>query len=373
MAFYTHPLDSFRSACLYQNKELKLSKKWIYFISLILAININALSTLELEKRCNNNKDAKACLDVGVIYFKSKQLEKGYMFYNKSCEYGNAEGCLNVGTIYYQLGYKKESNTFFKKSCEGKNSGGCFNLAMTYLENKEYEKAVEPLKVACEGGFGDGCYRLGLMYEFGTGTKKSLKDSIYYLEKANKLGENKGYKYLITVKMLSYIQEMEEFEKQNRFDKIEDNFEKIENLFDKKNIQDELYLKYLITRGQTYAKYGYLDKAEYYLLLACGLPKELALQISKTKVIDKKQREIYKEKIVKLMKQNNTFALHIAYSLVENSYKRDDFPISPKLIINTKKRDKNNLFDMDNIKSNNLDKSIQGNLQDIRARKLNEN
>jgi len=353
-------------------KELKIPKIWIYFICLILAININASSTIELENRCNNKKDAKACLDVGRIYFKSKQLKKGYMFYTKSCEYGSSEGCLYVGTICYQLGEKRKANTFFKKSCKDKNAGGCFNLAMTYLENKEYKKAVRPLKIACEGGFGDGCYRLGLMYEFGTGTKKSLKDSIYYLEKASKLGEQKGYKDLITVKMLFYIQEMEEFEKQNRFDKIEDNFDKIENLFVKKDTQDELYLKYLITRGRAYAKYGYLDKAEYYLLLACGLPKELALQISKSKIIDKKQREIYKEKIVKLMQKNNTYALHIAYSLVENSYKRDDFSMSPKLIINTKKRDKNNLFDMDNIKSNSLDKYIQGNLQDIRAKKLNE-
>ena len=108
-------------------------KKVLIFISAILLnannfdeakqayIHMDYSKAYKLFMQECNNKNAKACNYIGVLYEKGlgvkANTKTALEFYKKGCE-SYSEACVNLGSLQLQLENKKEANKAFNKACE---------------------------------------------------------------------------------------------------------------------------------------------------------------------------------------------------------------------------------------------------------------
>ena len=127
----------------------------------------NRQTFTQLEEKCLNQKDEKACVGVGWILETTKNKKEIEKFHPQA-----------------------------EDACKKGNGGACFVLGGLYENSKDYHKAVELFKKACDLGSGWGCISLGGLYIEGAGVPANPTKAKELLKKACKLGVEKGCEFL---------------------------------------------------------------------------------------------------------------------------------------------------------------------------------
>ena len=68
--------------------------------------------------------------------------------------------------------------------CEAGNAKACHNVGVEYYESKDFEKALEFFTKGCDGRAAKSCFAISEMYHNGEGVSKSTTRAIIYIEKA---------------------------------------------------------------------------------------------------------------------------------------------------------------------------------------------
>ena len=131
--------------------------------------NVEALKLFE--QACLEQKVAQGCYYSAQAYAKgtvvSKDMDKAFDFYTKSCDIGYTAGCMVVGSSYY-----------YGRSVK-----------------KDYNKAEALFQTACTLGDANGCFLLGSMYDLGQGIKRDVKQAKEFYTKACDYGSKMACKY----------------------------------------------------------------------------------------------------------------------------------------------------------------------------------
>jgi TPR repeat protein len=107
-------------------------------------------------------------------------------WYKKACDGIVAKACFNLGVIYYK-GQSVKRDYFVaadlsKKACDGGFAKGCGMLGIMYSEGQgvkqDYFAAADFFKKACDGGEAASCVGLGIMYANGKGVKQNIKKTL---------------------------------------------------------------------------------------------------------------------------------------------------------------------------------------------------
>ena len=131
--------------------------------------NVEALKLFE--QSCVEIKTAQGCFFSGQAYAKgtivTKDIDKAFDFFIKSCDLGYTSGCMIVGSSYY---YARDVK-------------------------RDYNKAQKIFKTACKQGDSNGCFLLGSMYDLGQGIKRDVKKAKQLYIKACDYGSKMACKY----------------------------------------------------------------------------------------------------------------------------------------------------------------------------------
>ncbi|MFK5938286.1 MAG: tetratricopeptide repeat protein [Sulfurimonas sp.] len=123
------------------------------------------------EKSCSDTNTAKGCFFSGQAYshgtIVTKDTQKGFDFFIKSCDLGYTEGCMVVASAYFY----------------GQNV------------DKDYVKAEESFIKACNQGEPNGCFLLASMYDLGKGVKRNKSEAKKRYSEACEYGSKMGCKY----------------------------------------------------------------------------------------------------------------------------------------------------------------------------------
>ena len=123
-------------------------KRTVIILSLLISINIYAVAI----------SDAYAEVDKG-------NHQKAREMFNKACKNKNAKGCINLGLMYKNgASVKKDylkTISLWEKACEMNDADGCIRAAFMHSESKKIKtekvKAQELFKKACNLGDSLGC------------------------------------------------------------------------------------------------------------------------------------------------------------------------------------------------------------------------
>ena len=151
---------------------------------------------------------AKAQYQLGLSYYKGKDMEKDYNkavdLFVEAAEQGNADAQSKLA-ICYMNGHGVTSDNskaiyWAKKAVEQGHSNGQAVLGAGYCAGagvtQDYEKAVYWFTKSAEQGDADGQAGLGLCYREGFGVLQEYEKAIYWLEKSAKQGNDDGQLFL---------------------------------------------------------------------------------------------------------------------------------------------------------------------------------
>ncbi len=121
--------------------------KFLFILCACFACTCFAADISDLEKSCNDDEDAQACLELGNLYFEGTTVAQSYPdaqeYYRKSCWFRCGEACFNLGNMYkYNQGMDQDEDhwqmakRYFNKACQLGFKTGC--------EQFEEEKQGEP-------------------------------------------------------------------------------------------------------------------------------------------------------------------------------------------------------------------------------------
>ncbi|GKH61440.1 tetratricopeptide repeat protein [Campylobacter ureolyticus] len=68
--------------------------------------------------------------------------------------------------------------------CEAGNAKACHNVGVEYYESKDFEKALEFFTKGCDGRAAKSCFAISEIYHNGEGVSKNAEKAIIYIEKA---------------------------------------------------------------------------------------------------------------------------------------------------------------------------------------------
>ena len=68
--------------------------------------------------------------------------------------------------------------------CEAGNAKACHNVGVEYYESKDFEKALEFFTKGCDGRAAKSCYAISEMYHSGDGVLRSTSKAILHAQKA---------------------------------------------------------------------------------------------------------------------------------------------------------------------------------------------
>ena len=163
----------------------------------------NRQTLTQLEEKCLNQKDEKACIVAEKILRVNgdrREISKFISQEEEACKKGNGGACVALGGLYYYgKGVSKDYTRaveLYKKACEMGDGLGCNNLGVMYEDgkgvSKDYTRARKLYKKACEMGDGWGCKNLGVMYEDGKGVSKDYTRARELFKKACEMGSGRG-------------------------------------------------------------------------------------------------------------------------------------------------------------------------------------
>lgn len=151
---------------------------------------------------------AKAQYQLGMCYYKGKDIEKDYDkavdLFSEAAEQGNADAQSKLA-ICYMEGHgvsRDDSKAIYwaKKAVEQGHSNGQAILGTGYLTGEgvpqEHEKAVYWFTKSAEQGDADGQVGLGLCYREGTGVLQDYEKAVYWLKKSAEQGNDGGQLFL---------------------------------------------------------------------------------------------------------------------------------------------------------------------------------
>ncbi len=156
-------------------------KKFIYILSLIFFINLQAYTMEDFEfytKACERNQYV-SCSHLAIIYEEDKlikqDMKKAKKNYIKACGGDDAFACHNVAVIYSKsdnIALKNISLKFYEKACiEGKYAKSCIHLGRIYRDShtleRDYKKAKEMFSIACEANDYLACKEERILKEAG--------------------------------------------------------------------------------------------------------------------------------------------------------------------------------------------------------------
>ena len=75
-------------------------------------------------------------------------------------------------------------NDTLVEKCNSGDVKACHNVGVEYYESKDFEKALEFFTKGCDGRAAKSCYAISEMYHNGEGVSKSTTRAIMYIEKA---------------------------------------------------------------------------------------------------------------------------------------------------------------------------------------------
>ena len=68
--------------------------------------------------------------------------------------------------------------------CEAGNAKACHNVGVEYYESKDFEKALEFFTKGCDGRAAKSCYAISEMYHSGDGVLRSTSKAILHAQRA---------------------------------------------------------------------------------------------------------------------------------------------------------------------------------------------
>lgn len=160
----------------------------------------NKSNVSRILKECNSN-DASACSHLGSLYFfgaidgrKNDVIANKYFI--KACSGNDANGCYFIGMQYLNgRGIKKDLQkgiVNLNKSCNFKNTQACTELGNIYHEAQEFTKASEFYGRACKMNDAESCLILGFLYAQGKGVEQNPSIAKDFFGKACDLENDMG-------------------------------------------------------------------------------------------------------------------------------------------------------------------------------------
>lgn len=140
--------------------------------------------------------DTFSCLNAGVMYESSIDLEKNYQqaaeLFNQACGKENMNGCYNLASLYLKgngvVRDTKRALDLYEKACAATNGKLCVNLGKMYAEGvgvtKNTPKAVSIYQTSCRLGELTACTNIGIMYGRGEGVGRDVGYAQEYLQPA---------------------------------------------------------------------------------------------------------------------------------------------------------------------------------------------
>lgn len=103
------------------------------------------------------------------------------------------------GLNAYKAKDYQKAKELFEKACDDKDAKACLNLGLLYAKGQgveqNYQKAREFLQKACDGNDALACYNLGLLYKKGQGVKQNSQQTKTLFNKACYFGFQNACEY----------------------------------------------------------------------------------------------------------------------------------------------------------------------------------
>ncbi len=147
----------------------------LFIVVTVLLFNSSAVfaeTDDELMIKCEDNKDANACMDLADNYGNANDYTNAYKYIDKACENGEVAGCLIQGSLTLKgVGVKKDHKKaikYYNKACIGGEMVGCGVIGLMYEKGVDvklnFKKALEFYQLACVGGEILGCDSYDALY-----------------------------------------------------------------------------------------------------------------------------------------------------------------------------------------------------------------
>ena len=141
-------------------------------------------------------QESEACLKLGVMYDKDKNVVKSNQYFKKGCDQNHDGSCYQLALNYYNGSGVEKSETkaalLLEKSCNRKDIESCNSLAFLRLEQKKFAPARVLFKQACQADVTSACHYLGLLYLQGLGGEKKVEASKQVFTQACQKGYRKS-------------------------------------------------------------------------------------------------------------------------------------------------------------------------------------
>jgi len=151
---------------------------------------------LDAVRKAAEHGDAEAQYELGVFFFKAKNIEQAVFWWQKAAEHGDAEAQYNLGVLYYTGdGTEKDlvqAAFWWRKAAEqGKaeaqnNLGACYHTGTGVAQ--DLERAIFWYRKAAEQGDADAQCSLGTAFYDGSGVPRDFEQAVFWYRKAAEQG-----------------------------------------------------------------------------------------------------------------------------------------------------------------------------------------
>ena len=139
---------------------MKLQKKTLVKIAVGLVFIFVVIFSWNLY----NKKEAEKIFMQAENYMKEGNKEKAKEWYEKSASKGNAKAMINLGVLYSEEGDKAKAKEWYEKSAVRGNTEAMYNLGVLYDKEGDKAKAKEWYEKSASKGNAKAMINLGVLY-----------------------------------------------------------------------------------------------------------------------------------------------------------------------------------------------------------------
>jgi TPR repeat protein len=158
---------------------------------------------VELYTYAANKDDPFAQNNLALMYLQGKgvkkNIDKAIVWFEKASESSVVNAYVNLALIYQQNKSTHDKSIYWwNKAANEDYPEAYFQLGQFHYWKKNYEDAFHYFKRGAEINHSNSQLKLAMFYDRGIGTKKSREDSLLWLNKAAKSGNEKAIAMLKT-------------------------------------------------------------------------------------------------------------------------------------------------------------------------------
>lgn len=135
-------------------------KNVIFFICIVLGMNLEGASFLQLDRKCNNGH-MPSCFQLGMMFESGETVRFDFAearrYFKQACDMGYTKACIRLGDIYErELGVEKnlaKARILYEKACHGGDGEGCYYIGR--LEENDRSSLPKEVRYGMQQ---PGCY-----------------------------------------------------------------------------------------------------------------------------------------------------------------------------------------------------------------------